>query len=94
MTLKIKEVCLETWWTIHGIGKATFYRYKELAKAGKQVEGHGNLESKSFTHILCKLLPCFEHSLCLMLTNATQNEDIGIWRESPYNDFAIGILLE
>jgi hypothetical protein len=53
ITLKGREVCPQAWWTIHGIGKATFYRYKELAKAGKQAEGHGNLGSKKpRTHTL------------------------------------------
>jgi len=29
ITLKGREVCPKAWWTIHGITKATFYRYKE-----------------------------------------------------------------
>ena len=53
LTLKGREVCPLAWWTIHGISKATFYRYKEMAKAGKQAEGHGNLGSKKpRTHTL------------------------------------------
>ena len=46
VTLKEREVCLIAWWTIHGISKATFYRYKEMAKSGQQADGHGNLGSK------------------------------------------------
>ena len=53
ITLKGREVCPTAWWTIHGISKATFYRYKDMAKAGKQAEGHGNLElKKPRTHTL------------------------------------------
>ena len=46
VTLKGREVCLTAWWTIHGISKATFYRYKEMAESGQQADGHGNLGSK------------------------------------------------
>ena len=46
VTLKGREVCLTAWWTIHGMSKATFYRYKEMAKSGQQADGHGNLGSK------------------------------------------------
>ena len=46
ITLKGREVCLTAWWTIHGISKATFYRYKEMAESGQQADGHGNLGSK------------------------------------------------
>jgi len=53
ITLKGREVCPQAWWTIHGISKATFYRYAESAKAGMQAEGHGNLGSKKpRTHTL------------------------------------------
>jgi len=51
--LKGKEVCSEAWWRIYGIAKATFYRYKELAKVEKQAKAHGNLESKKpYIHTL------------------------------------------
>ena len=46
ITLEGVEVCPTAWWTIHGISRATFYRYKESAKAGKRAEPHGNLGSK------------------------------------------------
>jgi hypothetical protein len=46
ITLKGREVCPKAWWIIHGVAKATFYRYKEEARAGKQAEAHGNLGSK------------------------------------------------
>ncbi len=39
-------MCPIAWWTIHGVSKATFYRYREMAKDGKQAEVHGNLGSK------------------------------------------------
>jgi len=53
ITLKGRKVYPKVWWTIHGIVKATFYKYKELAKVGKQVEVHGNLGSKKpRTHTL------------------------------------------
>ena len=46
ITLKGREVCLSAWQTIHAISRATYYRYKEMATLGKQVEGHENLGSK------------------------------------------------
>jgi hypothetical protein len=53
ITLKGREVCPTARWTIHGISKATFYRYKDMAKARKQAEGHGNLGlKKPRTHTL------------------------------------------
>lgn len=53
ITLKGMEVCPTAWWTIHGISKATFYRYKHMARDGKQAEAHGNLGSKKpRTHTL------------------------------------------
>ena len=39
-------MCPSAWQTIHAISRATYYRYKEMATLGKQVEGHGNLGSK------------------------------------------------
>jgi len=51
--LKEREVCLKAWWAIHGVAKATFYRYKEEAKAGKEAKAHKNLGSKKpYTHTL------------------------------------------
>ena len=53
ITLEGVEVCPTAWWTIHGISKATFYRYKGMAKSGKRAEVHGNLGSKKpRTHTL------------------------------------------
>ena len=46
ITLKGMEVCPTAWWIIHGIAKATYYRYKEKARAGKQADVHGNVGSK------------------------------------------------
>ena len=46
ITLKGREVCPTAWWIIHGIAKATYYRYKEKARAGKQANVHGNVGSK------------------------------------------------
>ena len=46
ITLKGREVCPTAWWIIHGIARATYYRYKEKAVAGKQAEVHGNVGSK------------------------------------------------
>lgn len=46
VTLKNMDVCPQAWWTIHGISKATFYRYKQQSKHGKQAESHGNVGSK------------------------------------------------
>ena len=46
ITLKGREVCLTAWWIIHGISRATYYRYKDKAVAGKQAEVHGNVGSK------------------------------------------------
>jgi hypothetical protein len=46
ITLKGRNVCPTAWWTIHGISKATFYRYKEMSRNGKKPEEHGNLGSK------------------------------------------------
>ena len=46
ITLKGREVCPTAWWTIHGISKATFYRYRDMAKCGKQAEVHGNVGLK------------------------------------------------
>ena len=46
ITLKGREVCPTAWWIIHGIAKATYYRYKEKARAGKQADVHGNVGSK------------------------------------------------
>ena len=49
ITLKGREVCPSAWQTIHAISRATYYRYKEMAMLGKQVEDHGNLGSKMHT---------------------------------------------
>ena len=46
ITLKSRGVCPTAWWIIHGISKATFYRFKSMANDGKEAEGHGNLGSK------------------------------------------------
>ena len=46
ITLKGREVCPTAWWIIHGIAKATYYRYKEKARAGKKADVHGNVGSK------------------------------------------------
>ena len=44
--MKGREVCPTAWWIIHGIARATYYRYKEKAVARKQAEVHGNVGSK------------------------------------------------
>ena len=46
ITLAGHEVCPTAWWTIHGISRATFYRYKEMAKNEVRPEEHGNLGLK------------------------------------------------
>ena len=46
ITLRGWEVCSTAWWTIYGISKATFYRYKKMARNGQEAEGHGNLGTK------------------------------------------------
>jgi len=46
ITLKNINVCLTAWWTIHGISKATFYRFKHMTKDSVEAEGHGNLGLK------------------------------------------------
>ena len=46
ITLKGTDVCPTASWTIYGVSKATFYRYKDMAKMGKKQEEHGNLGSK------------------------------------------------
>jgi len=46
ITLKSWDVCLTTWWTIHGILKATFYTFKHMSKEGMEAEGHGNFGLK------------------------------------------------
>ena len=46
ITLKGREVCPSALQTIRAISRATYYRYKEMAMLGKQVEDHGNLGSK------------------------------------------------
>ena len=89
ITLKGREVCPQAWWTIHGISKATFYRYAESAKAGRQAEGHGNLGSKKpRTHTLQAAATL----RTLILPDA--DKDIGNWRRSPCNDSPFSIPLE
>ena len=46
ITLKGREVCPTAWWIIHGIARATYYRYKDKALARKQAKVHGNVGSK------------------------------------------------
>jgi len=46
ITLKKIDVCLTAWWTIHGISKATFYRFKCMANAEMEAKAHGNLGLK------------------------------------------------
>jgi len=46
ITLEGIEVCPTAWWIIQGVSRATFFRYKEMAKFGMRAEPHGNLRSK------------------------------------------------
>ena len=46
ITLAKHEVCPLTWCHIHGVSKATFYRYKEKARKDDKPEHHGNLGMK------------------------------------------------
>jgi hypothetical protein len=41
-----REICPTAWWTIRRISRATFYKYKEMAKYDKQLEEHGSLGLK------------------------------------------------
>ena len=46
VTLEGVDVCPAAWRAIHGVSKATFYRYREMSKAGMRAEEHGNLGTK------------------------------------------------
>ena len=46
ITLSHHEVCPTAWCTIHGVSRATFYRYKEMTKNDKQPKHHGNVGLK------------------------------------------------
>ncbi len=53
ITLEGIEVCPTTWYTIMGINRATYYRYKDQARSGMRAEQHGNLGlKKPRTHTL------------------------------------------
>ena len=53
ITLGGVEVCPTAWCAIHGVSRATFYRYKGMAQEDKQPEHHGNLGlKKPRTHTL------------------------------------------
>ena len=46
VTLEGVDVCPAAWREIHGVSKATFYRYRKMSRAGMRAEEHGNLGTK------------------------------------------------
>ena len=53
ITLATHDICPTAWCTIHGVSRATFYRYKEKSRNDEKAEHHGNLGlKKPRTHTL------------------------------------------
>jgi hypothetical protein len=46
VTLENVEVCCVAWYTIHGVSKADFYRFRKHASVGRRSRFHGNFGTK------------------------------------------------
>ena len=46
ITLAAHEICPTAWCTIHGLSRATFYRYKEKSRNDEKAKHHGNFGLK------------------------------------------------
>jgi hypothetical protein len=60
ITLEGVDVCSVAWYTIMGVSRATYYRWKVNANNGLRAEHHGNIGTvKPRSHILLDLLQSY-----------------------------------
>jgi len=88
-------VCLTAWWNIHGISKATFYRFKREADRGKQTKGYEKFGFKEATLANCT---CYCNTLVFdrrsNRQNAVEDKNLSFQGKSHCASFAINILVD
>jgi len=97
ITLKSRDVCLTAWWTIHGISKATSYRFKHMSREEVETEDHGNMGLKKPRTQIVQATTTLRALIVDSRSsgqNVTQIKNFGFWEEGPRNGPPVRISLE